>query len=231
MITIFYIYLTGVAVVGLRLAWHLWFKLDEYDWHFHKFNVWVAFSLTCVFWPLAIVKPSLILDPSLLFTDQYGVAERARERERLRQDPPPCGSAILYRQEHARFEETFGEFLFSASAVERAILRRFRERPHLAKTDELAMLNWVQHRNDDQHMATLVPKIWWEFHNIANDLVRDGEGTVRCLTCEESFPNGEIIPRDEQGRPGWNFDRLHCPRGHPLLVVERTHLLMSNRVS
>ena len=220
---ILYIYLIGLLAVAMHLAWHMLRKLDHHDWHFHKADIWVAFALATLFWPLLLLKPKVAIDPRLLFGDEYGIAAHARELDRLRHCPPPCGSVVLYAQKHARYEETFGEFVFSALAVERALARRLREHPHLAKTDEGAMFNWVRARTE-KDTITPVPDAWWEFQYVADDLIRQGEGTVRCTACDESFPTGRLIPRDERNASGWSFDRLHCFRGHPLLVAERIHI-------
>lgn len=139
----------------------------------------------------------------------------------------PCGEVIRFRQDHARFgEETFGEFLFSAAAVEKVLIARLRESPHLANNDEGAMVNWVHRRDRYSDAPTDVPPLWSRFQYVADELIRAGKGKVRCRKCDETFPTGSLIPKDDRGRPGWNFGRLLCLHGHNLLIVERAHILM-----
>ena len=44
--------------------------------------------------------------------------------------------------------------------------------------------------------------------------------------CEKGVTKEQLVIDDGRGKPGWNFDRLACPDGHKLLVVERMHLLV-----
>lgn len=223
-----YIYAIGALLVAVRFGWHMLFRLDGYDWHFNKLQIW-TFILSSLLWPLTAFRLKLLLDPRALFTDEYGMAARSRERNKLWETPPPCGDVVLYTQGHARFgQTTSGEFLFSASDVESVLVQKLRENPHLASDDEGAILKWVRNRQA-RHGSTPVPSVWLKFQYVADDLIRAGKGQVRCLQCVETFPTGELIPKDDRGLPGWNFDRLKCPRGHPLLVVEGAHILVRRK--
>lgn len=143
--------------------------------------------------------------------------------------PERCGTVVAYRQPPSREPETFGEFLFEATDVAGALVSRLRESPHLIEGEEGLVLTWLEHRDPRKVKPTNVPLVWSRFQYIADDLIREGRGKVRCLRCDRTFLTGDLIPKDDRARPGWNFDRLHCPGGHPILVVEKVHLLMKSR--
>ena len=48
----------------------------------------------------------------------------------------------------------------------------------------------VESQRADQHTA-----VWRRFEFVANDLLRAGEGKVRCLKCDETFPTGILVPK------------------------------------
>jgi len=217
---ILYSYATATLFVALRLGWHVVFKLDRYDWRYDKGDIWLEFGLSVLLWPLVVIeKPRDLLDPTNLFSKPYGLATRAR----LRDNPPRCGNVIRYRQADG-FTTAFGEFLFRAEAVERVLIDRIRELPHRENEDDGAILNWVRHRDRGLSEPTDVP-VAWRFRFAADELIREGEGKVRCLKCEETFPTGALIPRDDHGRPGWNMNELLCQRGHELLIVNKMHAM------
>jgi len=229
MTAILYTYLAGALLVASRLGWHMLRRLDGYDWHFNKLQIWTTFIFFSVLWPLTAFRPKALLSPSTLFEDDYDLAARTRTRDQLWTTPPACEAIVTYKPENEEGDETFGEFHFHASNVERFLLEKLQEHPHLARDEEGALLNWVQSRNEAQHHLTPVPSAWTRFKYVADDLIRAGEGKVRCLQCRETFPTGALVPKDDRGRPGWNFARLICPRGHPLLVIEAVHLLMKKK--
>ena len=238
MLSIFlYSYAAATLLVALCLGWHMVFKLDRYDWRYSKGDIWKEFGLYVLLWPLVLMmklrtrRPAEIpddaparrgptLDPAKLFSNPYGTAARAR----LRDNPPRCGTVIRYRQTDG-FTTAFGEFLFRAEAVERILIDRIRELPHRENEDDGAILNWVRHRDRGLSEPTDVP-VTWRFRFAADELIREGEGKVRCLKCEETFPTGALIPRDDHGRPGWNLNQLNCQRGHELLVVDKMHIMI-----
>jgi hypothetical protein len=230
-----YSYAAATLLVALRLGWHMVFKLDRYDWHYDKGDIWSNLGLYVLLWPLVLMmklrtrgpagrsdeapaRRGPTLDPAKIFSNPNGAAARAR----LRDNPPPCGTVIRYRQADG-FSTAFGEFLFRAEAVERVLVNRIREYPHLKNDVDGVILNWVRRRDRGFSEPTEMPALW-DFRSGANDLVREGEGKVRCIKCDETFPTGALIPRDEHGRPGWNIDLLICPRGHELLEVRKYHI-------
>lgn len=219
------IYAVIMSLVALRLGWHLFFKLDRYDWHYNKSYIWIGFSLSVLLWPLLSRKPKLLISPGSIF-DNYGRAERERERDRLKQSPPKCGEVVRYTQNRTMFEDGMaGEFLFDSHLVELALKRSLRDSPHQAG-DYGAMLNWILHREFNNQTPTDVPELWSDFQYIANDLIRLGEGKVLCKVCEKTFLTGALIPIDDTAKRGWNFERLLCDKGHKLIIVDTAHILV-----
>ena len=231
MIIALYVYLGVLSLVAIYLGRYIASKIDMYDWRFRKGQILADFAFACLLWPLLILKPQNILHPDLLFAaGRYDIAARAARLDRLRNDPPRCGSVVCYKQRHARHAETFGEFYFPATAVAYALAMRLQECPDLARTsEEGSILNWVMSRTEEPNIVTEVPREWWEFQFVADALIRDGQGTVRCIKCCESYPTGNLIPRDDSRPQGWSFDRLYCPKGHPILFVERAHVIRAAR--
>lgn len=229
MMIILYVYAVGVVLVALRLGWHMMFRLDRYDWHYSKTHIWTTFTLSVLLWPLMAIKPRNLIQSDKLFEGSLGVASSMRERDQLWNDPPPCGSVIRYRQGQGRYEETYGEFIFRASEVERSLRNRLRDSPNLANEDEGAILNWLCRRTDTLTQPTDVPSAWWRFQFVANDLIRSGNAKAHCLKCGADVPKNELVTYDDHARPGWNFERLKCPNGHGLLVVEKMHLLVRKK--
>lgn len=222
-------YVAGAVLTGVRLGWHMAFRLYRFDWHYARGGIWGTLFFCTLLWPLMLIRPQNLIDPAKLFEGSFVsgcFAKNAREEERLQISPPPCGAVILYRQGCGRYEETFGEFTFRSVDVEEALVDNLRDHPHLAASHEGSILNWLRQREDSISAPTAVPATWHRFQYIADALIRNGHGEVRCLACEKPIAKSELLQEDDQGRPGWNFGRLTCPNNHQLLVVEKIHLLM-----
>jgi hypothetical protein len=193
-------------------------RLDRYDWRYNYQNILLTYAVFVVLWPLLLIVPRWLRDPSDLFPGSDGA-----DKARLLDHPPPCGALIRYRQLDARFEKAFGKFLFPAEAVEGELMAQLRDNPHLRLDDEGGILNWVRRRNTAIHEPTDVPAPWRRFKFIADNLVRAGKGKVHCSVCDETYPTGALVTADNEGKWGWVINKLACPRGHKLLVVERAH--------
>lgn len=219
-------YAAVAALVAARLGWHMARRLDRFDWHHNKPEIWGFFFVFSLLWPIALVKPQILIKPDELFDElNYSIAMREREETRLWNNPPPCGPTIRYRQDFGRNGETFGEFTFQSADVETAVLARLRDHPHLAKDQEGAILNWLRRRDDAMATPAAVPEPWWRFQFIADHELRAGRGEVHCLKCNDQITHDELACRDDHGVPSWNFNRLYCPSGHPLLIVETVHFM------
>jgi hypothetical protein len=221
----FHVYWSFALLVALRLVWHMIFRMDHYNWDYNKGDIWMSFIFSIALWPLMLFKPKNLIDPRKLFEGSFGIAGRMRVRAELLKNPPPCGSVICYRQGCGRYEETYGEFLFPAVEVEQALRKRLIESPKLSRDDEGAILNWLLRRDDTLTYATDMPSEWARFQYVANNMIRAGKAKVRCLKCESELSSGQLVANDDHGKSGWNFDRLACPNGHNLIVVESAHVL------
>jgi len=151
------------------------------------------------------------------------LAKAQKARDRLWKNPPPCGSVIRYVQQSV-YEDTHGEFLFSAADVEDALEGILQENPHLRHGDEGALLAWLGGRDESVTEPTDIPSTWSRFQYVASDLVRGGKATIRCKRCETEIGADQFVTNDDNMQRGYNFDRVVCPQGHNLLVVDSVHL-------
>jgi len=224
-------YLLGVALASLRFGWHMVFRLDLFDWQFARKDVWLIFALALLLWPLLLFFPKLLLNPSSLFQMNFSQEASRRKEARFWSNPPPCGKSIRYRPHKIVLSGGDGEFTFASADVEDAILSELREHPHLAKNQIGSVLKWLQQRDDSIDDPTVIPDRWWDFHGIADDLLRSGHGEIRCIACNRPVPNEVITQNDLTGQPGWNFNQLRCPDGHVLLSVQTMHIFVGSRKS
>lgn len=203
-------------------------RLDAYDWHYNKADIWRIFLFSCLMWPLLFIKPANLVDPSSLFQgDIFNSAARQRERDQLWKNLPPCGPWIRFRQGHGHYgDETYGEFIFKATDVKLYLMESLQGAPDSEGDNERTILSWVNQRDESLSEPTDVPKAWWLFKHVADDLVRSGKGTVYCLKCDKEIKKEHFVIDDDHGIRGWNFNRLSCPNGHDLLVIETIHLYM-----
>lgn len=218
MMVILYIYAASALLITLRLGWHMLIKLDRYDWHYGKLDIWVSFALSVFLWPVMMLKPRHLIVPSKLLDGFY--AAHMRELDQLRENPPACGPVIRYRQGKGRYE-TYGEFLFSAGEVECALRKRLDEFQNLASDDGETILNWLCRRNKALTEPTDVPPAWDGFMLlIANELIRAGAAKTHCLECGITVNRDQLIFKAYHVGRTWSSDRLMCPHGHNLLAVE-----------
>ena len=232
MIIILYAYAAAAMIVAFHHGRFILTKLDRYDWHFSKKEIWASFALNVILWPLLLIKPCNLVDPSKMYRgEKFSLPELTRQRDRIarekdqfRTNPPPCGPLIRYRQGHGGYEEAHGEFLFSASDVERILTNRLKDNPHLEKDDDGAILNWIRNRNESFTEPTDVPEIWSRFKFVANDLVKAGLMETKCLKCGLQLTADQLIANNDSGSIASIVDRIDCPNGHILFQVETMHL-------
>jgi hypothetical protein len=153
------------------------------------------------------------------------IDDAQEERRRLSENPPPCGSVIHYVPQRV-YEETHGEFLFQAADVEHKVQESLQRNPHLANSDEGAILHWVQGRDESVNEPVDVPSIWARFQYVADSLIRAGKVEIYCQKCKAAIESNQIATNDDSGQRGWNLDRVVCPQGHSLLVSESVHVMI-----
>lgn len=223
-----YAYLSISILVSLRLGYYMLTRLDEYDWRYDGFDHWFMFFFGLLFWPVLLRKPEQLITPDALFRVSFSHANTHRERDRLWNAPPPCASVIRFYEGVGMYEEAEGCFEFDAAEVEAALREALHEAPHLQNDDEGALLRWVARRDETTIEPTDVPTAWGRFQYIADSLIRSGKvKCVYCSACEREIGVDQLAYEDDRYRPGWNYNRIICPDGHPLLVVETIHLHMA----
>lgn len=154
------------------------------------------------------------------------IEEAQQKRQRLWENPPPCGPVIRYAEGYG-YEESCGEFLFKWTDVEQALRTALRENPHLVNDDEGDILNWVQGCDEALAEPTDVPSIWSRFKYVADDLIRAGKVEIYCRKCGTTIQPYQIAANDDRNQPSWNMNRVVGPHGHNLLVVEAVHLMIN----
>jgi len=222
------IYIYGGAFVAVRIGWHLAFRLDRFDWRYGKVEIWFKFIMSVILWPLLLIWPRLLLQPSLILKDQYNQAERTREEERLKHFPPPCGKLITFRPISIYSVESFGEFTFQAEDIIKILIPHLKAHPNLINGHDGAILNWLSKRDDAIDLPTPVPEAWSRFEYLADKLIRQGIGEVRCITCDESIKSKKIKETSIGSNWGWHHNILQCPLGHLLFVVPSVHIKRPN---
>lgn len=230
------IYAAGVSLLALRLGWHMYSKLDNYDWA-HT-SIWWRFSWLIAFWPLAI----LIYPDSIIATHKFFRSEEAsvkRELDKFLKNPPPCGSLFRFSQKEVSCDrgnyETdppcYGEFIMSSPDVEVAY-RQWRgknNRSSFCGIDlENEFLIWLSRRDATLREASELPALFSDagysffslggLKQVTRDLAVSGHATVWCSKCATIFSGSQIARRWEYVNQGSSqCDRLYCPQNHVLL--------------
>ena len=222
------VYAAALICIALRLGWYMLTKLDQFDWRYNTGDIWFTWIFFSLFWPINLFNLKLLLNPKDLFTNSlFDFAGQDRRQAELWNNPPPCTSRICYRQTYSRYDETFGEFIFSADLMEKKLAGSLSEEQRQLNNDTSAVFLWLQQRDQESQAVSDLPSDWHQFKYMADYLVRSSEyESVRCLACDRELSPDELIVNDDKGRPGWNFFRINCPQGHPLLVVENMHILV-----
>lgn len=220
-------YLVGITLVALKLGWHMAFRLDRFDWQYAKRDMWRLFVLASLIWPLLLLTPRVLFDPRRLFQRNFSLAAMRRKEARFWSNLPPCGKFIRFRPIKEVLAGGDGEFTFLSADVEDAIADNLREYPrHLANDQLRSVLRWLRQRDESIVEPTSVPSTWWQFHGIADAILRNGRGEIHCITCNCQVPIETVKQNDCTGQPGWNFNQLRCPHGHILICVETVHIFV-----
>jgi hypothetical protein len=224
-----YIYLAGAALVGLRIGWHIRYRLDKYDRIFC--NVRSTFWFDVILWPLLLLKLESLINPK--FSESFlheGRAEAERELDRLEANLPQCTAFIRYVPERDESGECDSQFVFDTAEVLAIMEKRLAELPTGEHGRYPGILDWLCRRDVARLDPVDVPAPWnGRFLNVAIGMMNRGLGQVRCGTC------GEIIPQDrisvDSGpmnmvTSGWAFNVWRCPQGHKLLTKDAMHFFI-----
>ena len=224
--TFLYIYLTGAALVALRMGWHIRYRLDKYD---RKFcNVRSTFLFNVILWPLLLFKPVNLINPKFSETIwSEGCADAERELDRLAANLPQCTAFIRYAPVHDEWGHCDSEFVFDAAEVLVIMEKHLAELPASQHGRYPGILDWLRRRDTARLEPVDVSAPWngW-FLNVAVSMMNRGLGQVRCGMCREIIPQDQITldsgPTGIQGS-GWHFSVWRCPQGHKLLTKDAMH--------
>lgn len=226
---ILYLYVAVAVILAIWLGYNMHNKLDLYDWHYHRSDIWFDFWLTLIFWPLiALLKPSKLYRPEFKYKQFWGdLAERARQRVSFMENPPPCGSSVIYRTFSDDDKKLNAIFYFSAAKVHAMAERMIKE--HTSLEGMRGAARWTSLRNESVSVPTEVPDLLVNFDNIIEDLIETGHGQVRCLTCDKNYSVSELtretIGFPASARSGWIYANFICPARHSLLLREVMHIM------
>lgn len=224
--TFLYLYLAGAALMALRLAWHIRYRLDKYDRMFC--DVRGTFWFSVILWPLLLLKPDNLIHPK--FSAGFwgeGRAETERKRDRLEAHPPPCSALIRYVPEYDEMGDCASEFIFDATDVAAILAARLAESPADQHGRYPAILNWLRQRDTSRLTPTDVPDAWRDtFHSVALDMLNRKQGQVKCGACAAIVP-WDGITLDSTGlnmkTSAWSYTVWQCPQKHKLLTKDAIH--------
>lgn len=223
------IYSICTLAITTWLAWGMYRNLDQYDWHYHRLDIWVDFCLTLIFWPLiAVLRPRKLYMPAFKYDQFWGdAAECARQRLRFMENPPPCGSTVVYRAFGDDEKERNGIFYFSAANVQ--VMAEHMCKEHTSLEGMHGAARWTSLRDESLAEPTEVPELLVNFDHIAEELIEAGHGQVRCLACEKIYSVSELerktIGFPASARSGWIYANFICPAGHSLLLRQVMHIM------
>lgn len=216
-----YLYMAGSFLVACRLGWYMAFRLDRFDWRYARRAVWGSFAIWLLFWPLLVLRwREVVLEPRVaLDADRY-----AAQEARFWDCPPPCGAYVRFQQAASlRQASACGEFVFRSDDVADWLTQRRVVDPD--RLPEGDIQRWINTRDGQIIEPTDVPSIASRFEFIVDEMVRMGFGEVRCRRCNAQIPHEALIYSDDDGNQmSWNFNRILCPQGHPLLLVGMVHV-------
>lgn len=216
--TAFYIYCGCTLLVATRLGWHMVFRLDRFDWRYG--DVWPNFWITLLLWPLALIKPQILLSPNFSYSSD--LPGRYRELERLRTDIPSCGEKIRFIT--SPVAGPVSAFTFERKVVEHYLTAHLNDQSPVGFDQRHEILRWVSQPNSTMEAVTDVPEAWWKFMYLAADLARLGHGVARCGRCGQETLAGNLVVTPIR-ICGHGFDRWDCICGGELLTVDVFRIL------
>lgn len=225
------IYSICTITIAAWLGINIYYKLDKYDWHYRRLEIWLSFGLKTIFWlPIMIFKPSELITPefgyraSMLNID---FAETARQRVKFMENPLPCGSVVTYRSVGHVGKCASAVFYFSAAVVEAMAKEINQDQQGLMGMHAAAL--WTSLRNESVTEPTEVPELLVNFDHIAEGLIEAGHGQVRCSACDKIYSVSELeresIGFPASARSGWIYANFMCPARHSLLLREVMHIM------
>lgn len=224
---------SGVTLVfAAWLGFNMYRKLDKYDWHYRRPEIWVSFGLKIIFWlPIMIIKPSELIKPDFGYRPgnlNIDFAETARQRVKFMENPLPCGSLVTYRSVGHDTKSSNAVFYFSSASVE-AMAKKINQNHYQGLLGMNAVALWTSLRNESVNEPTEVPELLVNFDHIAEGLIDTEQGQVRCFACDKIYAVSELeresIGFSASARIGWVYANFICPARHSLLLREVMHIM------
>jgi hypothetical protein len=128
-ISFFNVYFSGLILVAVRIGWIMYSRLDVYDWHYYKLEIWIKYIFYQIFWPFLLLNPKRLISGKGYFKHEFAginidLAEQDRELDRLWSNPPPCSDILQYSASNYMYSDTSeAMFYFSAQDIERVLKR------------------------------------------------------------------------------------------------------------
>ncbi|MFN4290280.1 MAG: hypothetical protein ACK4E7_05290 [Permianibacter sp.] len=205
---------------------------------------WVFFPKHCL---RVLKNPALAFEQGPAAAGNgFHAAYRQRILQRLEANPPPCGKWVAFHCPANDGDGYSCTITMPADVLEAALWRMLEERHHhpdaasqlhdenwpllaaavtARDADAIAgskgaILRWLNTRDTADETFTAIPEPWASFDDIeviADELARSGIAIVDCRQCQRRLAPSQVIARDDQGRPGWNFTYTYCDAGHLLM--------------
>jgi hypothetical protein len=221
------VYAFGAVLAAGRLVWHIRTESRRHPGIWRCGEMWLVALMRVLAWPLVvIISPEALIVPGSAddesmdgFALEKKLVRRARAERR-------CSAVVRYRQPGISHIEG-GEFFVRAAELEQYVAARA-ARSELSGTPADSFygrrLTWLRNRNDLQNAPVDLPETWEGIEPWMQELLHDGKAKVRCVRCATLLAREELVSDNDEGEPGWNYDRLRCPVGHLLLAVKSIHL-------
>lgn len=214
------VYLGGALLMAVYQAWRMLFRLDAFDWRYERMDVWVHAILSTLLWPLVIF--ATIRNKQV--PENFSIAARMRELDRLDKHPPPCGEIVEYTTSPLGSSGPRTVFRFPAAQLREGMLPTLQENPHLRNGERGSIFRWLSTHDPKVASPSPVPAAW-NFTQVAATGLEAGLGVADCPRCGKEFAVAELTcQRTQPSRAGgWVLDFWRCPAGHDLLRVEVMH--------
>lgn len=211
-------------LLAIWLGYNMYRHLDHFDWAYRSQSIWFDFWATLILWPfLVFLNPRKLLFPSRrtssleLNADYIDVQRR---RAKFLENPPPCAETVCYQPSNADGDGLRAEFYFPADAVGRLAREISFESPGMVGMQ--GAVRWVSARDSSLVEPSVVPEILVNFDYIADLLIGEGIGQVRCHHCQKDYSTQELSMETEM-KGNWVYANFMCPLKHSLMYREVMH--------
>lgn len=222
--SLLWIYCSGTMLLAIWLGYNMYRHLDHFDWAYRSQSIWFDFWATLILWPfLVFLNPRKLLFPSRrtssleLNADYIDVQRR---RAKFLENPPPCAETVCYQPSNADGDGLRAEFYFPADAVGRLAREISFESPGMVGMQ--GAVRWVSARDSSLVEPSVVPEILVNFDYIADRLISEGIGQVRCHHCQKDYSTQELSMETEM-KGNWVYANFMCPLKHSLMYREVMH--------